>query len=101
MFILLFESLISFHFLCFRLGSTPELTGNVITPAFMGAPVILIEKLFSGRESISAAEAASAILRAGGAINEQDNGDGIREAKDVQDWMSSKSEVQAGESFLP
>ncbi|KAK2547285.1 putative D-/L-hydantoinase subunit A [Acropora cervicornis] len=80
-----------------RLGSTPELTGNVITPAFMGAPVILIEKLFSGRESISAAEAASAILRAGGAINEQDNGDGmeIREAKDVQDWMSSKSELES------
>lgn len=46
-------------------------------------------------------EAASAILRTGGAINEHDNGDGIREAKDVQDWMSSKSEVQAGESFLP
>lgn len=66
----------------------------------MGAPVILIEKLFSGRESISAVEAVSAILRAGGAINEHDNGGGIREAKDVQDWMSSKSEVQAEESFL-
>ncbi|XP_022808013.1 uncharacterized protein LOC111345029 [Stylophora pistillata] len=78
-----------------RLGSTPELRGNVITPAFMGAPVILIEKLFSGRESISAVEAASAILRAGGAINEHDNGDGIREAKDVQDWMSSKSELES------
>ena len=79
---LLFESLISFHFLCFRLGSTPKLTGNVKSPAFMGAPVILIEKLFSGRESISAVKVASAILRAGGAINEHDNGDGIREAKD-------------------
>lgn len=59
----------------------------------MGAPVILIEKLFSGRESISAVEAVSAIAQAGSAIDENDNGDGIREAKDVRDLMSAKNKV--------
>lgn len=83
-----------YHSFIFRLGSTPELTGMVATPAFMGAPVILIEKLFSGRESISAVEAVSAISQAGSAVDENDNGDGIREAKDVQDLMSAKNKVQ-------
>lgn len=77
----------------FRLGSTPELTGTVVTPAFMGAPVILIEKLFSGQESLSAVKAAVAVLCAGDAVNEHDNGEGIKEVKGVQEWMSANNEV--------
>lgn len=78
-----------------RLGSTPELTGTVVTPAFMGAPVILIEKLFSGQESLSAVKAAVAVLCAGDAVNEHDNGEGIKEVKGVLEWMSANNEPQS------
>lgn len=69
------------------------MTGIVAAPAFMGAPAILIERMFSGLESIAALKAASAVSRNANALKEKDAGDGIREVENVQELMSLKDEV--------
>ena len=79
--------------LIFRLGSTLELTGSVAAPAFMGAPAIVIERLFSGRETISALKAASGVLLSDKTLKERETGDGTREVECAQDLMSVKNEV--------
>ena len=60
----------------------------------MGAPAIAIERLFSGRESISALKAASGVLLSDNALKERDAGDGTREVECAQDLMSVKNEVR-------
>ena len=75
---------------CCRLGSTPELTGAVAVPCYMGAPVIIIERLFSGQECISALEAAAAITFKRNQVKERDTGDGIREAESIQDLIKAQ-----------
>lgn len=57
---------------------------------YMGAPVIIIERLFSGRESISALEAAAAITFNSNKVKDRNAGDGIREAEDIQDLMRAE-----------
>ena len=84
---------IGYFSLIFRLGSTPELTGIVAAPAIMGAPAILIERLCSGRECISALKAASGVLLSDKALKERDAGDGTREVECAQDLVSVKNEV--------
>ena len=59
----------------------------------MGAPAILIERLFSGRECISALKAASGVLLSDKALKEKDAGDGAREVECAQDLVSVKNEV--------
>ena len=88
-----FEGHRLFFSLIFRLGSTPELTGSVTAPALMGAPAIIIERLQSGRETISALKAASGVLLSGKALKERDAGDGTREVECAQDLLSVKNEV--------
>lgn len=71
------------------------MTGKVAAPAFMGAPVIVIERLFSGLESISALKAASAVSLNADALNEKEAADGaIKEVENVQDLMSVQHEVR-------
>ena len=74
-----------------RLGSTPELTGKVAGPCFMGAPAIMVERLFSGQESYSAVEAAARITFNTIEVKGKNAGDGIREVGNLQDL--SKPEV--------
>lgn len=83
-----------------KLGSTPELTGIVAAPAFMGAPAILIERLFSGRESISALKAASGVLLSDKALKERDAGDGTREVECAQDLLSVKNESHSNKKLV-
>ena len=85
--------MIGYFSLIFRLGSTPELTGIVAAPAIMGAPAILIERLFSGRECISALKAASGVLLSDQALKARDAGDGTMEVESAQDLVSVKNEV--------
>lgn len=59
----------------------------------MGAPAIIIERPFSGRETISALKAASGVLLSDKALKEREAGDGTREVECVQDLMSVKNEV--------
>jgi len=59
----------------------------------MGAPAIAIERLFSGRESISALKAASGVLLSDKALKERDAGDGTRQVECAQDLLSVKKEV--------
>jgi len=73
-----------------RLGSTPELTGTVAAACYMGAPVIIIERLFSGRESISALQAAATIAFNRDQVEEREAGDGIREADNIRDLMKAQ-----------
>ena len=54
---------------------------------YMGAPVIIIERLFSGRESISALEAATTIAFNRNQVKDRSTGDGIQEAVNIQDLM--------------
>ena len=70
------------------------MTGIVASPAFMGAPVILVERVFSGLESISALKAATAVSVNTDAVKEKDNGDGIKEVENVQELMSVGNEVR-------
>lgn len=83
-----------------KLGSTPELTGIVAAPAIMGAPAILIERLFSGRESISALKAASGVLLTDKALKERDAGDGTKEVECAQDLVSVKNECQSNKKLV-
>lgn len=83
-----------------KLGSTPELTGSIAAPAFMGAPAIAIERLFSGRESIAALKAASGVLLSDKALKEKDAGDGTKEVEYVQDLMSVKNECQSNKKLV-
>lgn len=55
----------------------------------MGAPVIIIERMFSGRECISSLEAAAAIAFNQNQVKEK-TGDGIHEAEDVQDLIKTE-----------
>ena len=55
----------------------------------MGAPVIIIERMFSGRECISALEAAAAIAFNQNQVKDK-TGDGIHEAEDVQDLIKAE-----------
>ena len=55
----------------------------------MGAPVIVIERMFSGRECISSLEAAAAIAFNQNQVKEK-TGDGIHEAEDVQDLIKTE-----------
>ena len=59
----------------------------------MGAPAMVIERLCSGRESISALKAASGVLLSDQALKERDARDGTREVECAQDLMSVKNEV--------
>ena len=59
----------------------------------MGAPAILIERLFSGRECISALKAASGVLLSDKALKARDAGDGTMEVESAQDLVSVKNEV--------
>lgn len=59
-----------------RLGSTPELTGKVAGPCFMGAPAIMVERLFSGQESYSSLEAAARIVFNTIEVKEKNTGKG-------------------------
>lgn len=59
----------------------------------MGAPVIIIERPLSGRETISALKAASGVLLSDKALKEREAGDGTREVECAQDLMSVKNEV--------
>ena len=77
-----------------RLGSTPELTGRVAAPCFMGAPAIMIERLFSGKESYYAVEAAGRIAFSSSEVKDKNAGEGIREVKNPQDLI--KAEVMKG-----
>ena len=78
----------------FRLGSSPGLTGPVGVTASMGAPMIDLEKLFSGRETTLALKAVQAILFSGGKIKERHVADGsIRVAEGVQDLLYGITEV--------
>lgn len=61
--------------------------------ALMGAPVIDLEKLFSGREATSALKAVQAILLSGDKVKERDAADGIREAENIKDLISLETEV--------
>lgn len=81
-----------------KLGSTPELTGMVAAPCYMGAPVIIIERLFSGRESVSAMEAAAAIAFSGDQLEGKDARDGIREADNVQELI--RAEPKSSQKFV-
>ncbi|KAL9952326.1 hypothetical protein ACROYT_G039563 [Oculina patagonica] len=83
-----------------RLGSTPEMTGIVAAPAFMGAPAILIERVFSGLESIAALKAASAVSRNANALKERDAEDGIKEVENVQELMSLKDESPSNKKIV-
>jgi len=56
----------------------------------MGAPVIIIERLFSGRESISALQAAATIAFNRDQVEEREAGDGIREADNIRDLMKAQ-----------
>ena len=69
------------------------MTGVVAAPALMGAPVISIERLPSGKEAIYALKAASAALLNANALKERDAGDGIKEVQNAQDLMSVNNEV--------
>ena len=60
------------------------MTGPVGLTALMGAPMIDLEKLFSGRESNSALEAVQTILFNGDKVKEKTVTDGIRITEDVQ-----------------
>ena len=60
------------------------MTGPVGLTALMGAPMIDLEKLFSGRESNSALEAVQMILFNGDKVKEKIVTDGIRITEDVQ-----------------
>ena len=62
----------------------------VAAPCYMGAPVIIIERLFSGQESVSAMEAAAAIAFSGDQLEGKDAGDGIREADNVQELIRAE-----------
>ena len=55
----------------------------------MGAPVIIIERMFSGRECISSLEAAAAIAFNQNQVKEK-TGDGIHEAEDVRDLIKTE-----------
>ena len=58
----------------------------------MGAPAIDLERLFS-RETATALEAVQAILRYGDQVKERNVEEGIREAENVQELISLKTEV--------
>ena len=60
------------------------MTGPVGLTALMGAPMIDLEKLFSGRESNSALEAVQTILFNGDKVKEKTVTGGIRITEDVQ-----------------
>lgn len=57
----------------------------------MGAPAIMVERLFSGQESYSALEAVARIVLNTVEVKEKITGEGIREVGNVQDL--SKPEV--------
>ena len=62
-------------------------------PCYMGAPVIIIERIFGGQESISALEAAATIALMRNQIKENDSGDGIKEAENIQDLIKAQVQV--------
>ena len=62
----------------------------VAAPCYMGAPMIIIERLFSGRESVSAMEAAAVIAFSGDQLQDKDAGDGIREADNIQELLKAE-----------
>lgn len=81
-----------------KLGSTPELTGRVAAPCFMGAPAIMIERLFSGKESYYAVEAAGRIAFSSSEVKDKNAGEGIREVKNPQDLI--KAEIKSSQNIV-
>ena len=60
------------------------MTGPVGLTALMGAPMIELEKLFSGRESNSPLEAVQRVLFNGDNVKEKTVTDGITITEDIQ-----------------